>query len=74
MKESFSSLNISINRSKLVALFLITLVNKVKNLDIVNVYDLLHIKDIDPETNQTVNVYTSDEIYSFPWNTNVSNQ
>lgn len=39
---------------------------------IVEIYDLLHVFNTDPETNVTSQVFTSDQIYSFPWNTNVS--
>ena len=38
---------------------------------IVDIYDKLIFTMLDPVTNTTVLVHESDELYSFPWNTNV---
>lgn len=38
---------------------------------IVDIYDKLIFTMLDPVTNATTLVYESDELYSFPWNTNV---
>ena len=38
---------------------------------IVDIYDLLQVYAPDKVSGQPIKVYTSDEIYSFPWNTNV---
>jgi hypothetical protein len=38
---------------------------------IVDISDKLIFTMLDPVTNETIPVYESDELYSFPWNTNV---
>jgi hypothetical protein len=38
---------------------------------IVDISDKLIFTMLDPVTNETIPVYESEELYSFPWNTNV---
>jgi len=54
------------------ALFLGAIILKVvSSEDIVNIYDKLIFSTLDPVTNETIQVFESDDLYSFPWNTNV---
>jgi hypothetical protein len=39
--------------------------------DIVEIYDKIYFTMLNPDTNETMPVFTSEELYSFPWNTNV---
>jgi hypothetical protein len=54
------------------ALVLVAITLKVVSSEvIVDIFDKLIFTMLDPVTNETIQVYESDELYSFPWNTNV---
>jgi hypothetical protein len=38
---------------------------------IVDIHDKIYFTMLNPDTNETVPVYESAELYAFPWNTNV---
>lgn len=59
------------NLKPLVPLLLIALTNLASAELIVDIYDKLIFTMQDLYTNETKTVYESDELYSFPWNTNV---